>query len=774
MSLFMILTAPFANLNILSNPAIAQGYDNYNYNTYYGDNDMYSKYPTEVNKYECRTGPFEGFFVSSVEFCKVKFDKDDQNDKDIRTGTQGPPGIQGPQGQPGANGTNGVNGTNGINGTNGVNGTEIDPCVACLLDALVKLDSGSVLVNVTAEIEFSGDRVEDITLPLVIDVDLALLLQQQLANATGLDPGATIFEICAAIDEQGLDIQAVLTGLEVTLVPIVEEQISKLVLTIVVAINDLLGTSIVLTPEEVIDAVDIDDIVVQITANVQVSLGILETCLDLTPIPPPPPPPVPISKVCTVWQDDTTGNDEIFFSGSRDDGETFSTPLNISRNTGDSKEPQLRCDGNNVYVVWEGDTTTSADNDIFFSFSHDGGQTFSTKNISNDTANSEETQISSQGNNVYVVWQNGTQNILFVRSTDGGQTLSEPDNVSNNTGGVEDPQISSEGNNVYVIWREFLSFPNLFDIFISRSTDGGQTFSEADNIGNNTDNAFNPQISSQGNNAYVVWQNDITTSDTPDIFFSFSQNGGQTFSDPFNISNSIGDSENPQISSEVNNTYVVWQEDTDPPFGNRDIFFARSTDGGQTFNTKNLSNNTADSVTPQISSQGNNVYVVWQEDGEIFFSFSHDGGQTFSTPPDNISNNTGNSLGPQISSKGNNTYVVWEDDTDNDFFNFDIFFSFSHDGGQTFSTPPDNLSNNIGRSQNPQISSDTETQQQSTNEIITTAGNNNHDHTINDNTINDITSINSIIEQEEKQKLAEEQKIQQSNVMYPPLLPRIQ
>ena len=46
---------------------------------------------------------------------------------------------------------------------------------------------------------------------------------------------------------------------------------------------------------------------------------------------------------------------------------------------------------------------------------------------------------------------------------------------------------------------------------------------------------------------------------------------------------------------------------------------------------------------------------------------------------------------------------------------FDIFFSFSHDGGQTFSTPPDNISNNTGRSHNPQISSDTETQQQSTN-----------------------------------------------------------
>ena len=38
----------------------------------------YSQYPTDDKKYECRTGPFEGFFVSSVEFCKhIKFDNKD-------------------------------------------------------------------------------------------------------------------------------------------------------------------------------------------------------------------------------------------------------------------------------------------------------------------------------------------------------------------------------------------------------------------------------------------------------------------------------------------------------------------------------------------------------------------------------------------------------------------------------------------------------------------------------------------------------------------------
>ena len=68
----------------------------------------YSEYPTDDKKYECRTGPFEGFFVSSVEFCKFKFDDKDRKDvRDNRTGTQGPTGPQGPQGDTGATGATG-------------------------------------------------------------------------------------------------------------------------------------------------------------------------------------------------------------------------------------------------------------------------------------------------------------------------------------------------------------------------------------------------------------------------------------------------------------------------------------------------------------------------------------------------------------------------------------------------------------------------------------------------------------------------------------------
>ena len=94
LSLFMmsslIILVPFTSINFPN--AMAQEYYD----------DSYSKYPIDDKKYECRTGPFEGFFVESVELCKhVKFN-DDKDNKDTiinnRTGTQGPPGPQGIQG----------------------------------------------------------------------------------------------------------------------------------------------------------------------------------------------------------------------------------------------------------------------------------------------------------------------------------------------------------------------------------------------------------------------------------------------------------------------------------------------------------------------------------------------------------------------------------------------------------------------------------------------------------------------------------------------------
>jgi hypothetical protein len=110
-SLVMLIIMPFLNQNNNFSNVMAQEYDKY------GDSS-YSKYPTDYKKYECRTGPFEGFFVGSVEFCKhVKFDKDHDRENN-QTGNQGSPGPTGATGATGPQGIQGLQGPPGANGTN--------------------------------------------------------------------------------------------------------------------------------------------------------------------------------------------------------------------------------------------------------------------------------------------------------------------------------------------------------------------------------------------------------------------------------------------------------------------------------------------------------------------------------------------------------------------------------------------------------------------------------------------------------------------------------
>ena len=59
-----------------------QPYNNgYDKSSYFMDSygDRYNDQKDKINKYECRTGPFEGFFVSSVEFCDAKNKFNDDN-----------------------------------------------------------------------------------------------------------------------------------------------------------------------------------------------------------------------------------------------------------------------------------------------------------------------------------------------------------------------------------------------------------------------------------------------------------------------------------------------------------------------------------------------------------------------------------------------------------------------------------------------------------------------------------------------------------------------
>jgi hypothetical protein len=319
---------------------------------------------------------------------------------------------------------------------------------------------------------------------------------------------------------------------------------------------------------------------------------------------------------------------------------------NLSNNPGDSFDSSIAVSGNNVHVVWN--DNTPGNYEIFYSRSTDGGDTFSTINLSNNEDSSLGPAVAVSGNNVYVVWQDGINaEIFYRRSTDGGISFGPTQNLSNNGGASWDSGIAVSANNVYVIWAD--TTDGSFDIFYRRSTDGGISFGPTQNLSNNGGTSFLPSVAVHNSNVYVVWLD--STPGNFDIFYRRSTDGGTTFGATENLSNSPGNTDLPSIAVSGNNVYVVWSDEN---AGNFDVFYRRSTDGGTIFDSpENLSNNSGDSFAPfqAIAISGSNIYVVWSDtttgNDEILYRRSTEGSNGFG-PTENLSKDPGNSFEPRV------------------------------------------------------------------------------------------------------------------------------
>ncbi|MDR4489278.1 MAG: hypothetical protein R2685_00015 [Candidatus Nitrosocosmicus sp.] len=88
------------------------------------------------------------------------------------------------------------------------------------------------------------------------------------------------------------------------------------------------------------------------------------------------------------------------------------------------------------------------------------------------------------------------------------------------------------------------------------------------------------------------------------------------------------------MASSGDNLYIVWP---DNKTGNWELFFAKSANGGDTFETPiNISNNTSFSANATILSHENHISITWWDNktGKIepFIRSSHDFGETFGEP----------------------------------------------------------------------------------------------------------------------------------------------
>ena len=176
-------------------------------------------------------------------------------------------------------------------------------------------------------------------------------------------------------------------------------------------------------------------------------------------------------------------------------------------------------------------------------------------------------------------------------------------------------QIASSDKDTYIVKTETQKDRGSGDISMEKIVSNNTLPSPAISISNASANSTNAEVAAAGNNVYVVWSDtNSTKSADADIFFSSSSNNGGSFDQPINLSNSIGNSSNPEVAASGNNVYVVWSDTNGAKGENGDIFFSSSRDRAGSFGEPiNLSDNSQNSINPQVSASGSNIYVFWND-----------------------------------------------------------------------------------------------------------------------------------------------------------------
>ncbi|MDQ4066304.1 MAG: glycoside hydrolase, partial [Thermoproteota archaeon] len=260
---------------------------------------------------------------------------------------------------------------------------------------------------------------------------------------------------------------------------------------------------------------------------------------------------------------------------------------------------ELSSFGNNVYAVWL-DEDEQGNGIILFKASNDGGETFGNPITiaTNVTTNNDFTfpKVAAYGDNVYIAWNvadSSTQlqgeiitDLLYVKSSDQGNTFSPPIKLNNNGEKVGEAQLAAYNNAVYVVWGSSPYDHVTSNLFFTKSTDNGNTFSNATEVKN--DNFVNPS-----NVEIVVVENNNSEG-----------NGEQSLS---------SSPSSQQVQQQQRQLYITGQVPLSDE--NEEIFLASSSDNGDTFSqiTTNLSNNPEFSECSSIAASANNIYVIWQD-----------------------------------------------------------------------------------------------------------------------------------------------------------------
>ncbi len=220
------------------------------------------------------------------------------------------------------------------------------------------------------------------------------------------------------------------------------------------------------------------------------------------------------ANIYVAWQNDESakgGNCGVALTKSADRGAGWQAAKTLSGNTGsaDAKNPAVAAADSGVYVAWE--ENTAGNNEIYFRKSTSGGAAWEApKRLTTNSGSSNSPAVAAMGSTVYIAWSDatpGNPEIYFRESADQGATWQPGLRLTNNSGRSEAPALAVNDSSLDVVWND--DTPGNMEIYHRQSTNGGGAWREIERLTNNSSTSRGQFLGVGGSQIFVVWQ-DLT------------------------------------------------------------------------------------------------------------------------------------------------------------------------------------------------------------------------------------------------------------------------
>ena len=276
-----------------------------------------------------------------------------------------------------------------------------------------------------------------------------------------------------------------------------------------------------------------------------------------------------------VYWDETGGNAEVYYMKSGDGGTTWGTARRLTWTSGQSNYPSLAVDSSGaVHAVWQDNTT--GNHEIYYRKSPDGGTTWAAaKRLTWTSGSSARPTVAvSSSEHIHLVWQDdtpGKAEIYYKKSTDGGANWTANKRLTWTSGHSYYPSllVDSSGN-PHVVWQD--ETPGNNEICYRKSPDGGGAWVASQRLSWNSGSSQEPEIAvDSSGNLQLVW-----TDNSPgnfEVHHRESSNGGVIWTASKNLSLTTGSSNSPTIKAgPAGSLHVFWSDGTP---GNPEIYYKK-------------------------------------------------------------------------------------------------------------------------------------------------------------------------------------------------------